>query len=128
MAKGQRVHQEHLDAVSVFGKSIGKRAGFRCEWCAGSDGLRLWEYRPEQEPSPENLALLCDPCRALSASKAGDPHQFRSVRNALWSDVPAIAEGAALVLARCREPWAREAIEESLIDEELKARLVAGRG
>ena len=123
MAKGQKVHQEHLDAVSVFGKSIGKRAGFRCEWCSGSDGLRLWEYRPEQEPGPENLALLCEPCRSLSTSKSGDAHQLRPLRHALWSDVPAIAEGAALVLSRCREPWAREAIEESFIDEELKAKL-----
>jgi hypothetical protein len=125
MAKGQRLHKEHQDAVSVFGKSVGKRAGFRCEWCAGSEGLRLWEYRPDQEPSPENLALLCDACRALSSSKSGDPRELRAVRNALWSDVPAVAEGAAIVLARCREPWAREAIEESFIDEELKARLVS---
>jgi hypothetical protein len=124
MAKGQKVHQEHLDAVSVFGKSIGKRAGFRCEWCEGSEGLRVWEYRPEQEPSPENLALLCESCRTLSTSKSGDTHQFRALRNALWSDIPAVSEGAALVLARCRESWAREAIEESLIDEELKARLI----
>ena len=126
MAKGQKVHQEHQNAVSVFGKSIGKRAGFRCEWCAGNEGLRLWEQRPEQEPCPENLALLCDSCRALSTSKSGDPHQLRPLRNALWSDIPAIAEGAALVLSRCREPWAREAIEESFIDEELKAKLTGG--
>jgi len=123
MAKGQRVHQEHLDAVSVFGKSIGKRAGFRCEWCAGKDGLSLWEYRPDQEPCPENLALLCDACRALSVSKSAHPRELHAVRNALWSDVPAVAEGAAVVLSRCREPWAREAIEESFIDEELKRRL-----
>jgi hypothetical protein len=126
MAKGQKVHQEHLDAVSVFGKSVGKRAGFRCEWCAGSEGLRLWEHRPEQEPCPENLALLCESCRALSVSKSSDPRELRPVRNALWSDVPAVAEGAAQVLSRCRESWAREAIEESFIDEDLKARLLSG--
>jgi len=124
MAKGDRLHKEHLDAVNLLGKSISKRAGFRCEWCEGSEGLRLWEYQPEQEPAPENLALLCDACRALYVSKSADAHQFRSVRNALWSDVPAIAEGAAIVLSRCKEPWAREAIEESLIDEALKARLL----
>jgi hypothetical protein len=124
MAKGQRVHQEHQDAVSVFGKSIGKRAGFRCEWCAGNEGLRVWEYQPDQEPSPENLALLCDSCRALSSSKSADPHGLRPVRDALWSDIPAVSEGAALVLARCRESWARDAIEESFIDAELKARLL----
>ena len=124
MAKGQREHQEHQDAVNLFGKSIGKRAGFRCEWCDGNEGLRIWEYRPEQEPAPENLALLCESCRALSSSKSSDTHALRAVRNALWSEIPAVAEGAALVLARSREPWAREAIEESFINDELKARLL----
>lgn len=124
MAKGDKLHKEHLEAVSLFGKSISKRAGFRCEWCAGSEGLRLWEYRPDQDPSPENLALLCEGCRALQSSKSGDEHRLRALRNALWSDVPAVAEGAAIVLARCREPWAREAIEESFIDQALKERLL----
>lgn len=126
MAKGQRMHQEHRDAVSLFGKSIGKRAGFHCEWCSGTEGLNLWEYRPDQEPSPENLALLCDSCRLLSSAKSPDPRHLRSIRNALWSDVPAICEGAAVVLARCRESWAREAIEESLLDDEFKEQLKAG--
>jgi len=120
------MYQEHQDAVSLFGKSIGKRAGFHCEWCSGTDGLKLWEYRPDQEPSPDNLALLCDSCRSLSNAKSPDPRQLRSIRNALWSDVPAISEGAAVVLARCRESWAREAIEESLLDDEFKAQLKAG--
>jgi hypothetical protein len=110
--------------VNLFGKSISKRAGFRCEWCAGGEGLRLWEYHPDQEPSAGNLALLCDSCRALYASKSGDAHQLRLVRNALWSDIPAVAEGAAIVLARCKESWARQAIEESFIDQALKASLL----
>ena len=54
----------------------------------------------------------------------GEPLELRSIRNALWSDVPAIAEGAARVLARCRESWAREAIEESFIDDGIKAELL----
>lgn len=124
MAKGDQLHKEHLEAVNLFGKSISKRAGFRCEWCEGTDGLRLWEYRPDQEPAEESLALLCDSCRTLYCSKSSDTHQLRALRNALWSSVPAVAEGAAIVLARCKEPWAREAIEESFIDEELKQKLL----
>jgi hypothetical protein len=124
MAKGDQLHKEHLEAVNLFGKSISKRAGFRCEWCEGSDGLRLWEYQPDREPAEDNLALLCDSCRTLSSSKSCDTHQLRPLRNALWSNVPAVAEGAAIVLARCKEPWVREAIEESFIDEGLKQKLL----
>lgn len=124
MAKGEQLHREHLEAVNRFGKEVGKRGGFRCEWCEGNDGLRLWEYRPDQEPSPENLALLCEPCRTLVQGKCADEHLLRPLRNALWSNVPAVAEGAAVVLSRLKEPWVREAIEESFIDEDLKARLL----
>jgi len=123
MAKGDKIHKEHLEAVQLLGKSISKRAGFRCEWCEGSEGLRLWEYQPDRDPALENLALLCESCRELSTAKSTDPRRLRAIRNALWSEVPAVAEGAAVVLSRCKESWAREAIEESLIDQTVKDRL-----
>jgi hypothetical protein len=124
MAKGAQGNRDHLDAVQLFGKSISKRARFRCEWCEGDEELRLWEYQPDREPGEENLALLCRSCRELSGDKKPDPRRLRSLRNALWSEIPAVSEGAAVVLARCKEPWVREAIEESFIDEALKGRLL----
>ena len=124
MAKGEKLHREHLDAVNLLGKQVAKRAGFACEWCGGGEELRLWEYRPDREPTPDDLALLCAGCRELQGSKSADPHRLRPIRNALWSEVSAVSGGASIVLARCREPWAREAIEESLIDPELKERLL----
>ncbi|TSK08087.1 MAG: hypothetical protein FPO08_01875 [Geobacter sp.] len=124
MAKGAQQNKDHLEAVQLFGKTVSKRASFKCEWCEGNEELRLWEYRPDEEPVEDNLALLCRSCRELAVMKAPDPRRLRSIRNALWSPVPAVAEGAAVVLARCKEPWAREAIEESFIDEALKERLL----
>jgi protein PhnA len=38
--------------------------------------------------------------------------------------VPAVAQGAARVLAQCKEAWAREAIEESFIDDAVKATIL----
>lgn len=38
----------------------------------------------------------------------------------------AVAEEAARVLAQCKEPWVREAIEESFIDDDVKG--IAGVG
>ena len=124
MSKGYNTNRERLDLVASFGKMVGKRAGFRCEWCDGGDNLRVWDYRPAAEPAPENLALLCGACRELADGRKGDDNRLHNLRNALWSDIPAISEGAARVLARSRLPWVREAIEESLIDDGVKRELL----
>jgi len=124
MGKGYQANREHQEAVQLLGKALSKRAGFTCEWCGSKDNLRPWEYCPGSEPVLDSLALLCEQCRGLAKGGKADPNTLRSIRNALWSDISAVAEGAARVLARCKEAWAREAIEESCIDEDLKAELL----
>jgi hypothetical protein len=124
MAKGYQANRERLEAISGYGKAIGKRAGFKCEWCESKDDLRPWDYRPDSEPEMDSLALLCGRCRELAGGRQADLNELRSIRNALWSNVPAVAEGAAAVLAQCRESWAREAIEDSFIADDIKAVLL----
>jgi protein PhnA len=72
----------------------------------------------------ETLALLCQQCRGWADGRKATEVELRSTRNALWSNVPAVAEGVARVLTQCKEAWAREAIEESFIDDDLKAELL----
>ena len=124
MAKGYQANKERLETINSFGKSAGKRAGFKCEWCEDKEDLRLWDQHPDDEPTMDHLALLCGKCRELAEGKKADLNELRSIRNALWSNVPAVAEGAAQVLAQCKEGWAREAIEESFIDDRIKAELL----
>jgi hypothetical protein len=69
------------------------------------------------------MALLCGRCRAIADGAPAEPGEFHSLRNALWSNIEAIAGGAGRVLVRSRVPWAREAIDESIYDEELKEKL-----
>lgn len=124
MAKGYQAHKQHQQDISLLGKTLSKRAAFTCEWCGSKDELRTWEYRPEHEPVLETLALLCRRCRDLASGAKAEPNELRSIRTALWSDIPAVCEGAARVLARCKEDWIRDAIEESGIDEQLKSELL----
>jgi hypothetical protein len=123
MAKGYDTNREHKDLVTSFGKILGKRAGFRCEWCESKDDLRPWEYQPGDEPSAENLALLCVRCRAVADGAPAEPGELHAFRNALWSDIEAVAGGAGRVLVRSGVSWAREAIDESIYDEDLKEKL-----
>lgn len=124
MSKGYQASKERQNDISALGKTIGKRAGFKCEWCESKDDLRIWDYQPQLTPTLDTLALLCRCCREWGEGRKADCNQLRSIRNALWSHVPAIAEGAARVLVQCREPWVREAIEESLIDDAIKAEIL----
>lgn len=124
MAKGYQANKERMEAISSLGKSVGKRAGFKCEWCEDKEDLRLWDQHPDDEPTMDHLALLCGRCRNLAEGKKADLNELRSIRNALWSNVPAVAEGAARVLAQCKEGWVREAIEESFIEDTIKAGLL----
>lgn len=123
MAKGYDTNREHQDLVASFGKIIGKRAGFKCEWCEAKDNLRLWEYQPDEEPTAEMLALLCGRCRAIADGAPAEPGELHSLRNALWNNIEAIAGGAGRTLARSGVPWAREAIDESIYNEALKEKL-----
>lgn len=124
MAKGYQGNKERLAEISSLGKSIGKRAAFRCEWCESRDDLRVWDYKPDATPAMETLALLCLQCRSWAEGRKASGNELRSIRNALWSDVPSVAEGAARVLAQCKEPWAREAIEESCIADDIKTEIL----
>ncbi|UFS72378.1 hypothetical protein LPW11_09330 [Geomonas sp. RF6] len=124
MAKGYQATKERQESIGFLGKNLGKRAGFKCEWCEGKEDLKPWDYRPAREPALENLALLCGNCRELADGRKGSVEELRPIRNALWSDVPAVAEGAARVLAQCKEGWVREAIEDSFIDDGVKAEIL----
>jgi hypothetical protein len=126
MAKGYDAHRERLGEIALLGKELAKRAGFACEWCGAKEELRPWDYRPTTEPELTGLALLCGRCRELATGRKGDPRELHALRNALWSDVPAVAEGAARVLAASREPWVREAIDESFIADGVKEELLKG--
>lgn len=124
MSKGYLANKERLSEISNFGKAVGKRASFRCEWCQGKDDLRIWDYKPDELPSTDSLALLCSTCRNWADGRKFDSNELHSIRNALWSDIPAVAEGAARVMSRSSESWVREAIEESFIDDAVKAEIL----
>ena len=124
MAKGYQGNKDRLEEVAAFGKAVGKRAGFTCEWCGSRDDLRVRDYKPEVPPDMETLALLCQRCRGWADGRKATAHELHSIRNALWSNVPSVAEGAARVLGQSTESWARDAIEESFIDDAVKAEIL----
>ena len=91
-----------------MGKTLAKRAKFVCEWCEGKDHLQPWEYVGTEEPSEENVALLCLNCRALAEGKKAEDHELRGIRNALRSPVRGVAVRCGTCFGRCKGQLGRE--------------------
>lgn len=126
MAKGYEANKERQQAIASFGKVLAKRAGFKCEWCEGDQDPRPVDLDATAEPSEATLALLCEPCRDLRSSKKIDTARLRSLSGAIWHSEPLVALGAARILAASGEDWARQIIEDSLLDEDTKTELLKG--
>lgn len=124
MAKGYEANKERQAAIAGFGKALAKRAKFKCEWCEAGEDLRPVDLDPTQEPSEATLAMLCPSCRDLAAGKKPDLNRLRSLSGAIWHPEPVVALGAAKVLAASGEDWARQLVEDSMLDEDVKAELL----
>lgn len=124
MAKGYEAHQERMQAIASFGKVLAKRAGFKCEWCEGDQDLRPVDLDPAAEPTEATLALLCEPCRELRSAKKPNSARLRSLSGAVWHVEPLVAREAARILAASGEDWARQAVEDSMLDDATKAELL----
>jgi hypothetical protein len=118
MAKGYEANKARQEQIAAFGKELGRRAGFVCEWCGGKGDLRPQETNPAAELEAANLLFLCADCRDLYHGARRDPNQLRHMEGALWSPEPVVAQFAAEVLRRLGAAWAEETIELAGLDGE----------
>jgi len=116
MAKGYEANKARQAEIQSFGKELGRRAHFTCEWCGGKEGLAPVDTAPTTEPEVENLVLLCHRCRQLHEGGREDPSRLRHLEGALWSGEPVVARTAAALLRRLGATWAEEIIELAGID------------
>jgi len=111
MAKGKAKHQARLDEISLLGKDLARRANRKCELCEGKGDLRPYDSAPDDAPSMDTLALLCERCRAIAEGRDDPQETLRFLENAIWSPIPAVGGTARAVLRRVDAPWARAALD-----------------
>ncbi len=111
MAKGREKHQARLDAISLQGKDLARRAKRTCEFCEGRGDLRAVDGDENAEPSLETLALACERCRAVLDGRKDDERTLRFLETAIWNEEPVVARLAKQMLASVDADWARAALE-----------------
>lgn len=124
MAKGYDSNQERLQALSLLGKDLARRAKSKCE-LSGESGVSLKTY--EIEPIPKqpdfNKCLLVseEVLEQLQRPKSLKAEQWRGLSELIWSELPAQQVMAHRILTHIAksQPWAQNILDEAYLDDEL---------
>ena len=120
-----KFHRQNI--LSRFAKDLVRRSRSHCELCE-KNGVRLEAYEllplPE-EPMIDDCIFICDGCRKqINVPKKMIPSYWRSLNNAVWSEVPAVQVMSVRLLKRLAnrgEIWAEELLEHVYLEPELEA-------
>ena len=129
MARGLDKHQERQAAISALGKTISRRAGSKCELCAGDLDCKVVEVPPiGEEPDDEAAILACSRCRELLESRRlpRDASDYRFLEGAAWADPLPVKVAAVTQLRRLAAGgvgWATECLDGLWLPEDVTERL-----
>ena len=113
MATRRDAHQDYLQALTLLGKPLARRAGSRCELSGQRGTLEVVDLFPDQkDPTLDQVVLVCPQVRRhLEGQDLDDETVLRYLQDAVWTIEPAVREAARRILVRLDAPWAREALE-----------------
>lgn len=122
MAKGREKHQARQNELNLLGKSLAKRAKSKCELCATSTSLHIYEVPPlVKEPDLDHCVLICDHCQSqIDHPKQLDVHHWHCLYETMWSEVPGIKVlvWRLLKVLASQEAWAFDLLDQMYLDEE----------
>lgn len=104
-------------------QTLQQRSDAKCELCAVTDTLAVYEVPPDADGSAARSALLCQTCRdQLDGHVAADPNHWRCLNDSMWSPVPAVQVLAWRMLTRLRaEGWPLDLLDTLYLDDDTLA-------
>lgn len=104
-------------------KTLHARSESKCELCAATEDLGVYEVPPSSNSSAEQCVLICETCREqIENPEKIDAHHWRCLNESMWSQVPAVQVMAWRMLKRLStEGWAQGLLDMLYLDEETQA-------
>lgn len=101
-------------------EAVQQRSEGKCELCASTDNLQLYEVQPQHTRNEDNCILLCSKCVAqIDKKEELDSNHWSVLTQSMWSEVPGVQVIAWRMLNRLRnESWAADALDMLYLDEE----------
>lgn len=125
MGKGYEAHQARVAALQRLGKDLARRAKSKCE-LTGVSGvpLRAYEIPPvAAEPELGRTLLVSERCfEILENPTKLKGREWQGLVETVWSELPAAQVVAWRMLSHLAkaEDWAREALDEVFLEEEVE--------
>jgi protein PhnA len=112
-----------MPQIQQFEDALRERSGGRCELCGGEAGLTAFAVPPGPALASDRCVLLCTTCLGqIEGSTPLDPKHWFCLREAAWSELPAVQVLSYRLLSRLAEqPWAGELLDQLYLDEETLA-------
>ena len=99
------------------------RSENKCELCAATDDLAVYEVPSSPDSGADSSAYLCATCRSqLENPDAVDANHWRCLNDSMWSQVPAIQVLAWRMLTRLRgEGWPQDLLDMLYLEDDVRA-------
>ncbi len=99
------------------------RSESKCELCAATDNLAVYEVPPASDGGADQCVLICGICREqIENPEKMDVNHWRCLNDSMWSQVPAVQVMAWRMLTRLRaEGWPQELLDILYLDDETLA-------
>ncbi|MCB0649792.1 MAG: PhnA domain-containing protein [Saprospiraceae bacterium] len=102
---------------------LAARSESKCELCAATSGLAVYEVSPSSDGSADQSILVCETCLEQIGDKDKmDANHWRCLNDSMWNPTPAVQVVVWRMLNRLRaEGWPGELLEMLFLDDETLA-------
>jgi len=96
------------------------RSENKCELCASTDTIQVYEVPPQDNSNEENCVMLCNKCLLQIEKKEElNNEHWKCLTTSMWSEVPGIQVIAWRMLNRLRtESWAADQLDMLYLTDE----------
>jgi len=104
-------------------QALQERSGSKCELCASTDKLSVYDVSPESDGSAEKSIYICDTCRGqIEDDSTIDANHWRCLNDSMWNPEPVVQVMAWRMLNKLRgEGWPQDLLDMLYLEPEVQA-------
>ncbi|ERJ57257.1 PhnA domain-containing protein [Sphingobacterium paucimobilis] len=101
-------------------KLLAERSGNKCELCASTSDLSMYEVPPTSNANLDNSIWVCEVCKSqIEKREQIDPEHWKVLSDTMWSEYAPVQVVAWRMLSRLRnEGWAADNLDILYLDDD----------